>query len=108
MLAAIIHHVLIQIHPFEDGNGRLTRIIASIPLIMCGLPPICIMSENKPSYYEALRLVDKTHSIIPLVDILQKNTIHSMNRMNEILSDVNRENDRIYMYDIEDMDTQVL
>jgi hypothetical protein len=33
-ISAKIHHILICIHPFEDGNGRLTRLISSIPLIM--------------------------------------------------------------------------
>ncbi|KAH8092529.1 fido domain-containing protein [Cristinia sonorae] len=40
--ASWIYLVLIRCHPFEDGNGRLTRMIASLPLIQHGYPPISI------------------------------------------------------------------
>ncbi|KAF8153961.1 fido domain-containing protein [Crassisporium funariophilum] len=48
--AAWISHVLVTIHPFEDGNGRLSRILASIPLLRSGLLPLCIPAFYKPAY----------------------------------------------------------
>lgn len=52
--AAWISHIFVTIHPFEDGNGRLSRILASIPLLRRGLPPICIQAELKHVYYVRL------------------------------------------------------
>jgi Fic family protein len=52
--AAWLHLVFVSCHPFEDGNGRVARLIASIPLIEAGLPPLCIPPSAKKAYYEGL------------------------------------------------------
>ncbi|MDR3602618.1 MAG: Fic family protein [Desulfosporosinus sp.] len=31
--AAFLHHVFVQIHPFQDGNGRIARLLTSFVLI---------------------------------------------------------------------------
>ncbi|KIM41943.1 hypothetical protein M413DRAFT_141242 [Hebeloma cylindrosporum] len=49
--AAWISHVFLTIHPFEDGNGRLSRILASIPLLKKGLPPLCVTTFHKHTYH---------------------------------------------------------
>ncbi|PPQ86123.1 hypothetical protein CVT25_002758 [Psilocybe cyanescens] len=48
--AAWISYTFVYIHPFEDGNGRLSRMLASIPLIRQGLPPICIRKSSQVGY----------------------------------------------------------
>ncbi|KAF9027939.1 hypothetical protein BDZ89DRAFT_937028, partial [Hymenopellis radicata] len=35
-LASWLHLVLVRCHPFDDGNGRTTRLISSIPLLRHG------------------------------------------------------------------------
>ncbi|KAL0947928.1 hypothetical protein HGRIS_010559 [Hohenbuehelia grisea] len=52
--AAWIHLILVRCHPFDDGNGHLARLIASIPLVMRGYPPICVSSSHKSYYYDAI------------------------------------------------------
>ncbi|KAF8175103.1 fido domain-containing protein [Pholiota molesta] len=52
--ASWLHLVLVRCHPFEDGNGRLTRLIASIPLIRHGYPPLCIPLAERMEYYDAI------------------------------------------------------
>ncbi|KIJ60752.1 hypothetical protein HYDPIDRAFT_98137 [Hydnomerulius pinastri MD-312] len=52
--ASWIHLVLVRCHPFEDGNGRLTRLIASIPLMMHGYPPISMTLNQRPEYHLAI------------------------------------------------------
>jgi len=37
----------IHIHPFWDGNGRMARLVANIPVIRAGLPPIIIPMEKR-------------------------------------------------------------
>ncbi|KDR77082.1 hypothetical protein GALMADRAFT_139105 [Galerina marginata CBS 339.88] len=60
--AAWISHVLVTIHPFEDGNGRLSRILASIPLLRNGLPPLCIPAFYKSAY---ITLLNNASLIVP-------------------------------------------
>lgn len=55
--AAWVQHTFVSIHPFEDGNGRLSRILSSIPLLRMGLPPLCIQAEIKNVYYLRLNQI---------------------------------------------------
>ena len=54
-----IHHKLTQIHPFEDGNGRISRAIMNWLLKLKGLPPVYVSYTNKEDYYEALCAADQ-------------------------------------------------
>ena len=57
---------LLAIHPFQDGNGRLSRIVTTLILLRTGyeyVPYISlesIIEDNKDSYYKALRETQKT------------------------------------------------
>ena len=55
-LSAYVHlHVsFVRIHPFWDGNGRMARLIANVPVIRAGYPPIIIPKERRQEYIEAL------------------------------------------------------
>ena len=58
---AIFVVVFLAIHPFQDGNGRLSRILTTLALLQCGYAyvPYCslesIIEQNKEGYYLALR-----------------------------------------------------
>ncbi|KII91840.1 hypothetical protein PLICRDRAFT_51960 [Plicaturopsis crispa FD-325 SS-3] len=52
--SAWLHLVFVSCHPFEDGNGRVARLLASIPLIKAGLPPLCIPAIARKSYYDGI------------------------------------------------------
>lgn len=47
---AKIHLAFIHTHPFADGNGRLARLIANLPLLQAGLPPLVIKQSNCREY----------------------------------------------------------
>jgi Fic family protein len=51
---AKIHMGIAHTHPFWDGNGRIARLVANIPLLNAGLPPIVITSEDRREYIETL------------------------------------------------------
>lgn len=87
--AAWLHHSLINIHPFEDGNGRVTRLISSIPLLLANYPPICISLENKDKYYEALVDADTTANLEPLATTFAKETLNTLNRIKNIGTSIN-------------------
>ena len=49
-----IHVAFVRIHPFWDGNGRLARLVANIPVLRAGFPPIIIPKEGRQEYIAAL------------------------------------------------------
>lgn len=57
-LAALLHYKFIRIHPFDDGNGRLSRILMNLTLMKFGLPPVIIKTQKKEEYYRALQQAD--------------------------------------------------
>ena len=49
-----MHLSFAAIHPFFDGNGRLARLIANIPLLKNGFLPIIVSNEERQKYIELL------------------------------------------------------
>jgi Fic family protein len=58
ILAAEFHYRLVRIHPFDDGNGRVCRLLMNYILMRAGLPPIVIKSADKERYITALNKAD--------------------------------------------------
>lgn len=48
------HTAFVRIHPFYDGNGRIARLIANLPVLKAGFPPIVIASESRVNYIRSL------------------------------------------------------
>ena len=67
-LAVQTHADLIWIHPFEDGNGRVCRLVAGHLLVRHGLHPVPIEAV-KQEYTEALNLYYTARDLGPLVDL---------------------------------------
>ncbi|WP_314336825.1 Fic family protein [Capnocytophaga leadbetteri] len=57
-LAAIFHYKFVCIHPFDDGNGRVSRLLMNYVLLAHKLPPVVIKSSDKQNYLHALHLAD--------------------------------------------------
>ena len=55
---AKLHHDFVLIHPFDDGNGRVARMLVNYVLMRQGYPPIIVPTERKKDYLTALRLAD--------------------------------------------------
>ncbi len=49
------HRRLVDIHPFNDGNGRVARLLLNLILIRGGYPAITIRPEDRPAYIRALQ-----------------------------------------------------
>ena len=58
-LSALIHHKLVFIHPFFDGNGRTGRIIMNLLLMQYGFPLVIILKNDRKKYYNVLSKADK-------------------------------------------------
>ena len=57
-LAILFHYRYIRIHPFEDGNGRIARLMVNYILSRHGYPMIVVRSRLKQTYLEALHQTD--------------------------------------------------
>jgi Fic family protein len=57
--AAWLHHRFIQIHPFQDGNGRVARALAAHIYIKAGFFPPVVTAARKDEYIDSLDLADK-------------------------------------------------
>jgi Fic family protein len=49
------HHRLVDIHPFNDGNGRTARLLMNLVLIRGGYPPVAVRPEDRLAYIRALQ-----------------------------------------------------
>lgn len=66
-LAILFHYRYIRIHPFEDGNGRIARLMVNFILARHGLPMLVVRSAKKQDYLEALHKADMKVGVIPSV-----------------------------------------
>jgi Fic family protein len=65
--AAWLHHRFAQIHPFQDGNGRVARALASLVFIRAGWFPLVVTRDDRERYVDALEAGDKG-DLEPLVN----------------------------------------
>ena len=66
LIIAIFVVVFLEIHPFQDGNGRLSRVLTTLLLLQAGYAYVpyssleSIIEQNKEAYYLALRQTQGT------------------------------------------------
>ncbi|MGN8200599.1 Fic family protein [Salinisphaera sp. RV14] len=58
--AIFLHHLISEVHPFEDGNGRLARLFMNAELSRSGLTRVVIPSILSHDYLAAVRLLSRT------------------------------------------------
>jgi len=58
IIAALFHHKFVEIHPFDDGNGRLSRILMNLILMQSGYPPVVVKTDDRKNYYSLLSRAD--------------------------------------------------
>jgi Fic family protein len=66
LIIALVVVVFLEIHPFQDGNGRLSRVLTTLLLLQAGYNYVpyssleSVVEQNKEAYYLALRLTQGT------------------------------------------------
>ena len=64
--AAWLHHRFTQIHPFQDGNGRIARALATLVFIKANWLPLVVINDDRKKYLDALSVADH-RDLKPLV-----------------------------------------
>ena len=64
--AAWLHHRFSQIHPFQDGNGRVARALATLIFLKADWLPLVVRDESRGTYIDALEAADSA-DLRPLV-----------------------------------------
>jgi Fic family protein len=77
VLASVFHHRFVAIHPFDDGNGRMTRILTNFILIKSGYPVSVIKQETKQEYYGCLSQADNGQ-FIPIIEYISNSVKDSL------------------------------
>ncbi len=49
------HRRLVAIHPFNDGNGRMARLLMNLVLMRGGYPPVAVRPEDRLEYIRSLQ-----------------------------------------------------
>lgn len=76
-LTALLHHRLVHIHPFFDGNGRTARLTMNLFLLQAGYPLVVIMKTDRKKYYDVLDKADKG-KYEPLVKFISQSIERSL------------------------------
>lgn len=81
-LSFIAHLRLVTIHPWVDGNGRMSRLIMNHLQHEFGLVPSKVLKENKGDYIEALKKSQDEESEVPFLNFMFEE--HARNLQKEI------------------------
>lgn len=77
--AAWLHHRFAQIHPFQDGNGRVARALATMVFVKAGFLPLVIRDvEHREAYLHELEVADRG-DLAPLVTLFANIQTNDLN-----------------------------
>ena len=79
IIAATFHYRFVRIHPFDDGNGRMARLLMNMILIKHGYTVALIRHENRGEYLRELEQVDKTEDLTEFINYVATCCEYSLN-----------------------------
>jgi len=91
--SAWLHHRFTQIHPFQDGNGRVARCLASLVFIQASWFPLVLTRDDRAVYITALEKADQgdLSNLINLFAKSQKQAfLRSLGLSEQVLSEARR------------------
>jgi prophage maintenance system killer protein len=91
--AAWLHHRFTQIHPFQDGNGRVARCLASLVFIQASWFPLVLTRDDRAVYIAALEQADQ-NDLSGLINLFAKSQkqafLRSLGLSEQVLSEARR------------------
>ncbi len=82
---AYFTYKFIVIHPFRDGNGRISRAIMNWLLSKKKIPPIYIDQKCRKEYYDALSKIDLQEDPVPFIMFIERRIIYTMMELHKYL-----------------------
>ena len=70
IVAATFHYRFVRIHPFDDGNGRMARLLMNMILIRHGYTLAIIENENRNRYIKEIEDVAKTETFSRFIEFI--------------------------------------
>lgn len=83
--AALFHYRFVCIHPFDDGNGRMARLLMNLLLMQAGYPPCVVRNSKRREYLRSLERADSTGSTDEFVRVLAGELIQTEETMLSVL-----------------------
>lgn len=86
--AAIFHYRFVAIHPFDDGNGRMARLLMNLILMRHGYFPCIIKNENRYKYLKSLEMADAFNDMSVFVSFIEGEVEATMQSILRILKSI--------------------
>jgi len=99
VMGAILHHWMTWIHPFSDGNGRVSRMFLNFFLLQKGYPEIVIKISDRDNYYNSLIKADKGEAS-KLVELLTDNIKDTISAYEELINEDQRQKEWVKRYSV--------
>lgn len=78
-----IHHKLTQIHPFDDGNGRVSRALMNFLFYKREIPIVYFLETQREQYLNSLRVLDNTGDVTMLRCLVMESMFKTLKEMQE-------------------------
>ncbi len=78
IIAATFHYRFVRIHPFDDGNGRMARLLMNMILIKHGYTVSLIRHDDRDGYLGQLEKADKTEDLTEFINYIANSCEYSL------------------------------
>ena len=79
IIAATFHYRFVRIHLFDDGNGRMARLMMNMILIKHGYTVSLIRQESRDEYLGQLEQADKTEDLTQFISYIANSCNYALN-----------------------------
>lgn len=78
IVAATFHYRMVRIHPFDDGNGRMARLLMNMILMKHGYTVALIRRKNRDEYIRELEQVDREDDLSQFISFVANSCEYSL------------------------------
>lgn len=79
VIAATFHYRFVRIHPFDDGNGRLARLLMNMILIRHGYTVAIIETTNRDQYIQEIERAAQANTLSQFIEFIASSCKYSLN-----------------------------
>ena len=79
IIASTFHYRFVRIHPFDDGNGRMARLLMNMILIRHGYTVAMIQREGRDDYIDHLEGADRSEDLTEFINYIASCCEYSLN-----------------------------